>query len=117
MVWASLTAMTGNRSCAVGGHRAQADDAGRRLLGPGEDLGDLVRALGVEEVHEVAAVVHRQLRMRVGDGAKVGVVGVVVLAAPGERRDAVLGHERGRDVVLGRQRVAGGQDDLARRRP
>ena len=49
--------------------------------------------------------------------AKVRVVGVVVLAAPGERGDAVLGDERGRDVVLGRQRVARREHDLARRRP
>ena len=48
--------------CAVGGHRLQPDDAGRRLLGPGEDLLDLVRPLAVEQRHEVAAVVHRDLR-------------------------------------------------------
>ena len=96
----------------VGGHRPQPDDAGRRLLGPGVDLGHLVRALGVEQVHEVAAVVHRQLRMRVGDRPQVRVVGLVVLAAPGERRDAVLGDERGRHVVLGRERVARREHDL-----
>ena len=96
----------------VGGHRPQADDAGRRLLGPGVDLRHLVRAFRVEEVHEVAAVVHRQLRMRVRDRTEVRVVGVVVLAATGERGDAVLGDERGRDVVLGRQRVARREDDV-----
>ena len=47
---------------AVGGHRLQPDDAGRGLLGPGEDLVDLVRPLAVEQRDEVAAVVHRQLR-------------------------------------------------------
>ena len=96
----------------VGGHRPQADDPGGRLFRPGVDLRDLVRALGVEQVHEVAAVVHRQLRMRVGDRPKVRVVRLVVLATPGERRDAVLGDQRGRDVVLGRQRVARGEHDL-----
>ncbi len=96
----------------VGGHRPQPDDAGGRLLGPGEDLGDLLRALRVEQGHEVAAVVHRQLRVRVGDRPEVRVVGVAVLAAPGVRRDAVLGDERGRDVVLGRERVAGREHDM-----
>ncbi len=66
----------------------------------------------VEQVHEVAAIVHRQLRMRVGDGPKMRVVRLVVLAAPGEGRDAVLGDQRRRDVVLGRQRVARREHDL-----
>ena len=51
----------------VGGHRLEPDDAGRRLLGAGEDLLDLVGPLAVEQRDEVAAVVHRDLRMRVGD--------------------------------------------------
>ena len=70
----------------VGGHRPQPDDAGRRLLGPGEDLRDLAGPLAVEQRHEVAAVVHRQLRMGVGDRVEVRVVGVAVLAAAGVGR-------------------------------
>ena len=97
---------------AVGGHRLEPDDAGRGLLGAGEDLGDLGRALAVEQRDEVAAVVHRDLRARVGDGVEVRVVRVAVLAAPGERRDPVLGDERRGDVVLGRERVRGGEHDL-----
>ena len=97
---------------AVGGHRLEPDDAGRRLLGAGEDLPDLVRALAVKERHEVAAVVHRDLRPRIGDLVQVLVVGVAVLAAAGERRDPVLGDERGRDVVLRGQRVRGREVDL-----
>ena len=69
---------------AVGGHRLEPDDAGRRLLRAGEDLLDLAGPLAVEQRHEVAAVVHGDLRVGVGDGVEVGVVGVAVLAAPGE---------------------------------
>ena len=43
---------------------------------------------------------------------EVRVVGVAVLAAPGVRRDPVLGDERRGDVVLGRERVRGREDDL-----
>jgi hypothetical protein len=96
---------------AVGGHRLEPDDPGRRLLGPGQDLAHLVRSLGVEQRDQVAAVVHRDLGMSVGNGIEVGVVGVTVLAAPGKRRDAIGVHERGRDVVLGRERVARRQHD------
>ena len=97
---------------AVGGHRLEPDDAGRRLLGPGEDLLDLVGPLAVEQRDEVAAVVHRDLGLRVGDRVEVGVVRVAVLAAAGERRDPVLGDERRGDVVLRRERVRGREDDL-----
>ena len=67
----------------VGGHRPQPDDARRRLLGAGMDLRHLVRTLRVEQVDEVTAVVHRQLRVGVRDRPQVRVVRVVVLAAPG----------------------------------
>ena len=96
----------------VGGHRLEPDDAGRRLLRARQHLLDLVRPLAVEERHEVAAVVHRDLRMRVGDRVEVGVVGVAVLAAAGEGGDAVLGDERRRDVVLRGQRVRGREHDV-----
>jgi hypothetical protein len=49
----------------VGGHRLEADDPGRRLLGAGEDLLELAGAFAVEQRHEVAAVVHRDLGPRV----------------------------------------------------
>ncbi len=97
---------------AVGGHGLEPDDPGGRLLRAGEDLGDLGGPLAVEQRHEVATVVHRHLRMGVGDAVEVGVVGVAILAAPGEGGDAVLGDERGGHVVLGGQRVGRRQDDL-----
>ena len=79
---------------------------------PGEDLGDLGRTLAVEQRHEVAAVVHGDLGVRVGDAVEVRVVGVAVLAASGVHADPVLGDERGGHIVLRRERVRGGQHDL-----
>ena len=78
----------------------------------GEDLLDLIGPLAVEERDEVAAVVHGQLRQRIRDRVEVGVVGVPILAPPGVGRDSVLGNERGRDVVLRRERVGGRKDHL-----
>ena len=95
----------------IGGHRLQPDHAGGRLLGAREDLRTCAGPLRVEQRDEVAAVVHRQLRMRVGDGVEMRVVGVAVLAAAREHADAVLGHERRGNVVLGRERVRGAQHD------
>ncbi len=86
-------------------HRLQADDAGGGLLGTGEDLRQLLGALLVQQGHEIAAVVHGDVRMRVGGGIEVPVVGLVVLAVDGVAADAVLGHERRRHVVLGRERI------------
>jgi hypothetical protein len=97
---------------AVGGHRPQPDHAGRGLLGAGQDLLHLCWPRAVQERDEVAAVIHGQLWMGVGDRFEVRVVGVSVLAASRVDGDPVLRDERGRDVVLGRERVAGREDDL-----
>ena len=104
----------GERERAVGRHGPEADDArwssprcrrGRRAA--------LVAALLVEQRHEVAAVVHRDVRVRVGDGVEMRVVRVA-LSSPRtrERADAVAGDERRRDVVLGRERVRRAERDL-----
>ena len=97
---------------ALGLERAQADDAGRRLLGAADDLAELVAALLVEHADDVGAVVHRQLRAVVDGGLDVRVVRVVVLAADGEDGDPVLLHERRGDVVLRRERVRRAEDDV-----
>jgi hypothetical protein len=97
---------------AVALHGAQADDAGRRLLGAGDDVRDALAAMGVQDADHVGPVVHRHLRARVHDGVDVLVVRVVVLVLDGEGRDPVLGHERGRHVVLGGERVGGAERDL-----
>ena len=84
------------RERAVRGHRPEADDAGGGLLGAGQDLGQLVAALLVEQRDEVAAVVHRDRRVGVGDGPQVRVVGGVVLAPARVGGDAVLDDQRRR---------------------
>ena len=94
---------------AVPRHGPEPDDARRRLLRPGEDAREELGPRVVEQAHEVAAVVHRDLRLRVGDRVEVRVVGGAVLAAPGEDADPVACRECGRDVVLGRERVARGE--------
>ena len=114
---ASLTAMTGNISTPSCGHRAQADDAGRRLFGAADDAVEQLAALLVERADQVGAVVHRDVRLVVERGLDVPVVGRVVLALDGVDRDPVVRHERGRDVVLRGERVGGGQAPRRRRRP
>ena len=97
---------------AVGGHRPRRMTPVVVSSVPARTSGDLCRPLAVEQRDEVAAVVHRHLRMGVRDRVEMRVVGVAVLAAAGVRRDPVLGDERRGDVVLGRERVRGGEDDL-----
>src|SRR3990170_1864120 len=96
---------------AVTGHRAQADDAGRGLLGPPQDLGDLLGPVLVEQAHHVAAVVHRDLRSSVEHRPDVTEVGFVVLALDRLRRHAGLA-QRGRDIVLRRERIRGAERDV-----
>ena len=71
---------------AVALERLQPDDAGRRLLGAGDDVAELLAPGRVEDADHVGAVVHRQLRLVVDRGLDVRVVGVVVLALDRERR-------------------------------
>jgi hypothetical protein len=87
---------------AVRGHGLEPDHSGRRLLRAGQDLVDLSGPLGVEERHEVAPIVHRDLGVRVGHRVEVRVVRVAILASAGETGDPELGHERRGHVVLGR---------------
>ena len=97
---------------AVGGHRAQADHAGRRLLGAADDAVEEVAALAVEHRHEVRAVVHRHLRAVAGGLLEVAVVGGRVLALDRECRHAELCAQRRGDVVLRRERVRGAESHL-----
>ena len=87
----------------------ETDHAGRRLLGAADDVGRHVRALAVEHADDVGAVVHGDVGTVVDAGVDVPVVGVVVLALDGVDAHAVLLDERGGDVVLGAERVAGAQ--------
>ena len=97
---------------AVALQRPQPDDAGRRLLGPGDHVAELLAAGRVEDPDHVGAVVHRHVRAVVDRRLEVLVVRVVVLALDRERRDPVCVDERRGDVVLGRERVRGAEHDL-----
>ena len=100
------------RELAVPLERLQPDHAGGGLLRAGDHVAELLAAGGVEDADHVGAVVHRDVRLVVDRGLDVLVVRVVVLALDRERRDPVLVDERGRDVVLRRERVGRADDDV-----
>ncbi len=95
-----------------GRHAAQADDAGRGLLGAADDVLDEIGALGVDRGDQVRAIVHRDRRLHVESGVQVRVVGVAVLAADREDRDPEVLYQRRGGVILRAQGVAGGQRHL-----
>jgi len=87
----------------LAGEGAQADDAGRRLLGAADDAASRsVRSRWRRATRSAPSsiVIWASSRAR----HRRDVVGVVVLALDGEGGDAVLGDERGGDVVLRAER-------------
>ena len=86
--------------------------AGGGLLRAREDLRQLAAAVLVDHRHEVAAVVHRHLRVRLRGGVEVAVVGVAVGTVAGVHGDPVFGDQRGRRLVLRREGVGGAQDHV-----
>ena len=92
--------------------RLQTDDAGRRLLGAGDDVAELLAPIGVQHADHVGAVIHREVRLVIDGRLDVRVVRVVVLALDREDRDVEVLDERGRDVVLRRERIRGAQNDI-----
>ena len=94
------------------GHGAKPDDAGRGLLRPADHLVEQLGAIRVQLVHEIGAVVHGDMRTMVEGRADVRVVGVAVLALDGVHGDAVVDHQRGRHVVLRRERVRRAEHDV-----
>ena len=98
-------------SASLRSHRAEPRDAGGRLLGAPTHLGQELAPAGVQLGHHVGAVVHRDLGTRLEDGADVRVVRVAVLAFLREDRDAFVGHERRRDIVLRRERIRRAERD------
>ena len=97
---------------AVALERLQANDARRRLLRARDHVAELLATRRVEDADDVGAVVHREVRTMVDRRLDVAVVRVVVLALDREHADAVLLDERGRDVVLRRERVGRAEDDV-----
>jgi hypothetical protein len=102
---------------ALGGHPAQPDHAGGGRLAAAPDLAQKSRRLGVQRVHQVAAVVDDEIGPCVQGSFDVAVVAAPVHPGPGEDRGAVVYGERRRDVVLGRQRVGRGQRHCRTARP
>ncbi len=127
--------MTGSLQHAVLFHGTQPDDTRGRLFHAGDDVGDqLVARLGREcggplpdlgmqviqaaqrdEDHgadQVGAVVHRDVGLVLQGGGDVTIIAVLVLALDRIDRDAEIFHQAGRDVVLGRQRVGGAEQQI-----
>ena len=101
----------------IGGHCLESDHPCGGLFSPGQDLGELRRSFLVEQPNQVAAVVHRDLGMRVRDRVEVRIVRGPVLAVPRIAADPVPGDQGGGHVVLGRERVGGSQGDLGAASP
>ena len=94
------------------GHGAQANHAGRGFFGAADHAFERVLALGVQQGHQVGAVVHGDLGLVVDGGQDVAVVGVVVLALDGEDRNIVIAHQAGGHVILRGQRIRGAQHNI-----
>ena len=67
--------------------------------------------LGVDRRHEIAPIVHRHLRLGRDHRFDVRVIGIVIFTFDRIGWNAVIAQRR-RDVVLGRERVAGAQRQL-----
>src|SRR5207237_8208554 len=89
-------------------HRAQADDAGGRLLGAADDVLQEIAPRAVQLADQIAAVVHRHLRPVVERRLDVAEVGLPILALDGEDADALV-TQRGRYVVLSAGRIRGAE--------
>ncbi len=87
---------------AVLGHSTQADDPRGGLLGAADYAGHEVEALGDQQGHQIGAVVHGDLRLVLQSSGEMRIVRLVVLALNGKRRDAVVLHQAGSDLVLRR---------------
>ena len=93
-------------------HRVQPDHARGGLFTAADHVAQQVVVFGIDRRHQIAAVVHRHVRLGRDHRLDVLVVGGVVFAFDRVRRDLIVFAERGRDVVLGRERVARAQRDV-----
>ena len=92
-------------------HPAQPGDPGRRGLAAAGHSRQQLGALGVQRVHQVAAVVHDQVGRAVQGAVQMGVVRLPVDARSRADEHPGLTRQRRRDVVLSRQRVRRGEVD------
>ena len=88
-------------------HGTQADHSGRGLFRSANHVFESVGALGVQDRHQVGAIVHRDVWLVIDRGQNVVVVGVVVLALDGVDGNVVVAYQAGRHVILGGQRIRG----------
>jgi hypothetical protein len=102
-----------HRKCqrAIGGHPAQPDHpGGRRLTAAAHSVersADQRRRRRVQRVHQVAAVVHHQIRAISESRRDMPVVPGPVHSGPGKHLDALIARKGESDVVLRRQRIRG----------
>ena len=97
---------------AIGRHGAQADHAGGGLFGAADHVLQQVAALLVQRADQVGAVVHGDVGLVIQGGVDMLVIGDVVLALDGKDRDLEMRHQRRRHIILGGERVGGGQHHI-----
>ncbi len=97
---------------AVGRHGSETDHAGGGLLGPADHMLDHLGEVRMDATDHIRAVIHGDLRFMSDRGVDVRVVGLGVLALDRVGADAVVLHERGRDIILRGERVARAQHDV-----
>ena len=90
----------------------QPDDARGGLLGAADDAGERLLPLGVEDRHQVAAVIHRDIRLMVNGRQDVVVVNVVGLTFDSEGGNAVFADQGRGDVILRGKRVRSAHDHV-----
>ncbi len=93
-------------------HGPQTDHAGGGLFRAADHAVKRVLPLGVQDGHQVRAVVHGDVRLVIDGSQDMAVVGVIVLALDGENRNAVVAHQAGGDIVLRRKRIGGAQHHI-----
>ena len=86
-------------------HRAEADDASCGLFGSANHTRQRIGPLGVQNTDQVRAIIHRDVRLVIERGKNVAVISVIVLAFNGKNCDAVIAHQRSRNVILRRKRI------------
>ena len=96
---------------AGAGHASQPDHPRRGFLGPSDHVPQHVRPLAVEDGHQVRAVVHRHGRVGIERLVDVPVVGRPIFSPAREHRQMNVLDQRGGDVVLRGERVAGAEGE------
>ena len=94
---------------AIGGHGLEPNHAGGRFFSRADQGLYQVGAVFENCRNQVGTIVHSDLRVVIERGLQVAVVGCIVFALDRKNRDFLIGHQRCRNIILGRERVRGGQ--------